>query len=489
MENTAPVIDYEGYIDGLIAKARAAQAIARQYDQARVDELCETVSFACVNDKFRAKAAQMLIDEAHMGNYESKFNKIKGKSMGVYRDMKGEKSVGIIKTDIDKGLVTYIKPMGVVAAILPVTNGEATPIVKSLWTLKCRNAIIFSPARAGKTTAKYVVDYVRKVLKSCGAPEDLVQIIEPEFAGREAAAFLNKKADFIVATGGSKLVKAAYSSGTPAIGVGAGNATTYIDETADLDDAAQKICRSQVNDYSTSCSSENNAVVNEKVYDAFIEACKKVGAIYIKNDSPDKQKLINTLWPAWATEHDHTINKKIAARKLKVIMDAAGIECPEDATFCLVEEFDGFGKEFPLLGEKLSPVLTIVKAKDFDDALDKMENILKANGMGHSCGIHCSTMHPGDSAKIDKLAERMNVARILVNQPQSLGNSGAYFNGLPITMSLGCATWGGNSTCENVTWRDCCNTTTVSWPIEEIVPTIEGLYSEKTRKVCYDDFV
>lgn len=471
-------LNYEAYMKDMVARARAAQAVARHYDQARVDELCEAVSFAAVNEEFRKTAAQMLVDEAHMGNFQDKFNKIRNKAMGVWRDMKGEKSVGIIETDTDKNLVTYIKPMGVVAAILPVTNGEATPIVKTLWALKSRNAIIFSPGRAGKNTAMYVVNYVRGVLKQFGAPEDLIQCIEPDYVGRESAAHMMKMCDFIVATGGSGLVRSAYSSGTPAIGVGAGNATTFIDSTADLQDAARKIRISQTFDYSTSCSSENNAVVDEAVYDQFLEACQAEGAVIIRNGSSEKERLLKTLWPEWP--ENHKINRNAVSRSISVILEMSGIEAPENATFAIVEEADGLGEGYPFTGEKLSPVLTVVKAKNFEDGLDKIEAILNYSGNGHSCGIHTK-----DDKKIDQMAERMNVARVLVNQPQALGNAGAYFNGLPITMSLGCATWGGNSTCRNVTWRDITNTTTVSRPVEEIVPKEEELYSEKIRGVKF----
>lgn len=472
MEKTE--LNYELYMREMVNRAQAAQAIARQYDQARVDELCEAVSFAAVNEEFRKTAAQMLIDESHMGNFQDKFNKLRNKSMGVYRDMKGEKSVGIIETDTDKNLVTYIKPMGVIGAILPVTNGEATPIVKSLWTLKSRNAIIFSPGRAGKKTAMFVVGYIRKVLKQFNAPEDLVQCIEPDYVGREASAHMMKMCDFIVATGGSGLVRSAYSSGTPAIGVGAGNATTYIDNTADFKDAARKIRISQTFDFSTSCSSENNMVVDETIYETFLQACQDEGAVLIRNKSPEKERLLKTLWPEWP--ENHKINRNVAARNITTILEAAGIKAPENATFAIVEEADGLGKGFPFTGEKLCPIVSVVKVKDFEEGLDTIEKILNYSGNGHSCGIHAK-----DDSKINQMAERMNVARILVNQPQALGNAGAYFNGLPITMSLGCATWGGNSTCRNVTWRDITNTTTVSRPIEEIIPKEEELYSEKIR--------
>ncbi|MGE4353310.1 MAG: aldehyde dehydrogenase family protein [Oscillospiraceae bacterium] len=473
-------IDYATYMKGLVDRARVAQKVAEgQYDQARVDELVEAVSYACIDETFRRTAAQMLVDEAGLGVVEHKFNKIRNKSMGVYRDMKGVKSVGIIETDSEHNTVTYCKPMGVIGAVLPLTNGEATPIVKSLWALKSRNAIIFSAARKGKNTAKFVVDRIRATLKQFGAPEDLVICIDPEHAGRESCAEMMKQCDFIVATGGSGLVHSAYSSGTPAIGVGVGNATTFIACDADLAGAADKISKSKNFDFSSSCSSENSAVVDESIYDAFVKELVAHGGYIIKNDSPEKQGLCKALWPEWP--ENHKLNKTLPARSPQKVMAAAGYTIPDDIKFIAVEEFGGVGPKYVFTGEKLTPVVTLVKAKDLDDGLDKMEAILNYMGNGHSCGIHTT-----DDKKVHKMAERMHVARILVNQPQALGNSGAYFNGLPITMSLGCATWGKNSTCSNVTWKDICNTTTVSWPVEEIVPTEEGLYSEKIRNYKFN---
>ena len=471
--------NYAEYMAGLVARARAAQKIAETYDQERVDALCEAVSYAACNEEFRATAARMLVEESKMGVYEDKFNKIRNKAMGVYRDMKGEKSVGIIDIDVDKNLVTYIKPMGVIGAITPVTNGEATPIVKTLWVLKSRNALIISPHRSGKNTAVYVVNYLRKVLKQMGAPEDLVICVDPEYVGRPCAAEMMKQCDFLVATGGSGLVKAAYSSGTPTIGVGAGNATTYIDDTADLADAAEKIRKSQVFDNSSSCSSENNIIAHEAIYDDFVKACENEGGYLLKHGSAEKAAVIKAIWPEWPA--NHTLNRKIAARSIQTIAEIAGITVPEGTKFLIMEELDGVGEGYVATGEKLSPVVSLVKASDFEDALNKMEAILDYQGNGHSCGIHTK-----DSAKVDQMAQRIKVARILVNQPQALGNSGAYFNGLPITMSLGCATWGGNSTCRNVTWKDITNTTTVSRPVEEVIPTEEGLYSEAVRNMTFE---
>lgn len=196
-------INYEAYVAGLVARAREAQKVANGYDQARVDELTAAVAWAACNEEFRMKAAEMLVEESKIGVVQDKFNKIRNKALGVYRDMKGEKSVGIIETDVDHGLVKYIKPMGVIGALIPITNGEATPIVKTLWALKSRNAIIMAPHPGGRKTCLFVVNYIREVLKKYGAPEDLVMTIEPEYVAVECSGQLMKQVDFVVATGGT----------------------------------------------------------------------------------------------------------------------------------------------------------------------------------------------------------------------------------------------------------------------------------------------
>lgn len=473
-------INYVEYIGNLVGRARKAQSIARDYSQERVDELCEAVSYAALDDQFRSRAAEMLVKEAGLGNVADKMLKIRNKAMGIYRDMKGVRSTGIIAEDLEKSLVTYIKPIGVIGGIIPVTNGEVMPIIEALWILKSRNAIIMSPHHSGKFTAQFVVNYIRAVLRQFGAPEDLVICIDPEAGGRACTAQMMAQCDFILATGGSSLVKAAYSSGKPAIGVGAGNATTYIDTGVDLDQVAEMLQMSQSMDNSTSCSSENNAIVDEQIYDAFISACRKKGAAVILNDSADKEKLKKAVFPD--LPKSHAPSRLVAGRNAGKILEIAGIESPADPSFILVEELDGVGEGYAFTGEKVSPILTVVRARDFEDGIEKMEAILDYSGKGHSCGIHTR-----DDQKVAILAEKMDVARILVNQPQTQGNSGAFFNGLPITMSLGCGTWGGNSTCSNITWRDLTNTTTVSRRLNrDTAPTVDELYSDRIKGMKFE---
>lgn len=476
------MISSKEYMEGLVAKARVAQKLVEEYNQNQVDELCEAVSYACIDEKFRRKAAKLLMQEAGMGNEEDKFEKIRNKSMSVYHEMKGEKSVGIIAEDKEKQLVTYIKPMGVVGAIIPVTNGESTPVVKTLWALKSRNALILSPHRKAKKTARFIVSYIQNVLVKMGAPKDLIQCIEEEYCGRETAAEMMRQCDFVVATGGSGLVKAAYSSGTPAIGVGAGNATVYIDTSADISDLTKKLRISQSFDNSSSCSSENNLICHESVYERFLLEASKAGAYVIRNHSREKEQLVKTLWPEWP-END-TISRNTPAQSAVEIARLAGIKVPENTVYILLEE-DGYGEKYVTTGEKLCPVVTLLKASDFSDALKKMEAILDYQGKGHSCGIFTE-----NEEQIQQLAQKMKVARILVNQAQSMGNAGAYFNGMASTNSLGCGTWGGNSSCKNITWRDLTNTTTVSRFLPDAKPLQEEeVYSDKIRKYNFSDAV
>jgi sulfoacetaldehyde dehydrogenase len=467
----------KAYVQELVARASAAQKIAEGYDQARVNELCAAVAWECCKEDFRRAAAKMLVEESRMGREQDKFNKILNKVKGVWRDMKDEISVGIVETDIEKQIVKYIKPVGVIAALIPITNGEATPCVKALWALKSRNAIIMSPHPRGKKTLQYVTEYIRAVLKKYGAPEDLVMCVEPEMFAIEVTHELMAQCDYIAATGGTPMVRVAYSSGTPAVGVGTGNVVTYVDTSADLKDAAHKIMLSKTFDNATSCSSENEIVVHEAIYDEFIKAMEAEGGYLVKEDSPEKEIIIKTMWPKWHEDHNnHDLTRDLIAKTAPEMCKAMGLKAPEDVKFIMVEENGGIGKDYPLTGEKLSVIATLIKCKSFEDAMDKMEACLNYMGNGHSCGIHTK-----NDEQVDKLARRMTVSRIMVNQPQSLSNSGSWGNGMRSTMTLGCGTWGYNSTSDNVTWKHFVNYTVVSKPIEAIIPPDEELFPEYIR--------
>jgi sulfoacetaldehyde dehydrogenase len=468
-------LDYESYVAGLVEKGRAAQKIADGYSQERVDELTEAVAYALTIPETAMKYSEMLVEESGMGIAEHKQAKIYSKVKGTFAQMKGKKSVGLVDSNKETGIDTYARPMGVVGGILPVTNGEATPIVKSLWAIKTRNAIILSPHPRATHTNFAVVDEIRSVLRRFDAPEDLVQSVAPEYVSVEVSKQIMEQTDFVVATGGSGLVKQAYSSGTPSIGVGTGNVVCMVDETADLADVADKIVRSKAFDHATSCSTENNILVFEEVYEKWADEMAKAGAVLIREGTPEKDKMVKALWPE--TPENHNLNKQIVAQSAEDIARIAGVEVPEGTKLIMVEENDGFGNEFPLTGEKLSPVAGVRKAKDFADGVEKMLNILEYQGKGHSVSIHTTI-----DERIQELGERIPVCKVVVNQPQSLTNSGSWTCGYPVTMTLGCGTWGGNSISHNATWLDLVNYTYVSREIPNWQPSDDELFGEAVRK-------
>ena len=462
-------INYAEYVADLVKKGHAAQKIAEGFSQEKVDQLTAAVAYALTIPDVALKFGEDLVAESGMGIPGDKQLKMYGKVKGTYFQMKGQKSVGLVEVDEKMGMEKYAKPMGVIGAIIPVTNGEATPVVKSLMALKTRNAIILAPHPKARKTNFAVTEAIRSVLKKFDAPEDLVQAIDPDYVSIETSAELMKQVDFILATGGTPMVRQAYSSGNPAIGVGTGNAVTIVDGTTNMDDVATLIIKSKTFDNATSCSTENNIIVLEECYDKFIEAMAKQGAILFKDGSEEKAKLLKTIWPESPANHD--LNRHIVAQPAAKIAEAAGIAVPEGTKVLMAEENGGYGNEFPFTGEKLSPVSGVRKAKDFDDAVDKLLKILDYQGKGHSCGIHTSI-----DERVSALSNIVPVCKVCVNAPQSLTNSGSWTSGFPMSMTLGCGTWGHNSISHNATWKDLLNFTYVSRPIPSFQPKDEDLF-------------
>ncbi|WHH59032.1 aldehyde dehydrogenase family protein [Petroclostridium sp. X23] len=450
------------YVAGLVERARKAQEIAEDYTQERVDELIKAIAWEVVKEENAHKVATLAVEESRLGNYEGKYAKIKKKIRGALRDMKDEKSVGVIERDEKKGLIKIAKPVGVIGALVPCTNPEGTPVAKAMCAIKGRNAIVFSPHPRTKKTNKMVVDLMREALKKHGAPEDLIITVEEPTI--EISNEVMKQCDLIVATGGTPMVKAAYSSGTPAYGVGTGNAVVIVDETADIKDAANKIMLSKTFDYATSCSAENSLLIQQDIYDSFIEALKQEGGYLVNKE--EKERLQAALWV------DGHLNPKIIAQPAQVIGEAAGMKLSDDIKFIMVEE-QGIGKEYPFSGEKLSVVVTLYKYNAFEEAIEKVNTITSYQGKGHSCGIHSN-----NEEHILELGLKTKVSRIMVRQPQCYGNTGDWVNGMPFTMTLGCGTWGGNITSENIAWKHFINTTWVASPIEAIIPTDEELFGD-----------
>ena len=450
-------------IAGLVQRSRAAQAVAESFSQEYIDKLITAITWDIVKDGPAQKISQMAVEESGMGNYESKYAKLMVKCKGVLRDIKHEKSVGIIERDDAKGIVKIAKPVGVVGAIIPCTNPEATPVGKAISAIKGRNSIILAPHPRTKKTNTYIVQLMRETLAKYGAPEDLIIGIEEPTL--ESTTELMKQCDLVLATGGGALVKAAYSSGTPAYGVGQGNSVVIVDETADMKDAANKIMRSKTFDFATSCSTENALVVQKSVYAQLIANLVSEGGYLV---SADEKKLLQAgVWP----DGSH-LNPAIIAQSAATIAKVAGLTIPADRKFFIVEE-TGVGPEFPFSGEKLSVITTVFQYDTFQEAVDKVNAITSYHGKGHSCGIHSVNQD-----HIMQLALSTKVSRIMVCQPQCLANSGAWTNGMPMSLTLGCGTWGGNISSDNITWRKLINVTWVSSPIASTQPTDEELFGE-----------
>jgi sulfoacetaldehyde dehydrogenase len=446
--------------DALIARAKAAMQAVDAYDQAAVDRLCRAVAWAGGNEATATRLARMSVDESGMGSPEPKR---RAKVLGILRDALRQKSIGIIEEIPDKGIVKYAKPAGVIASLIPVTSPYVTPIGIAIYAIKCKDAVIFSPHPGSRKTTNETVRVMRAALRKAGAPEDLLQCVErPSIP---LANELMRLCDLTIATGGPAMVKSAYSSGKPAYGVGAGNATMVIDDTADIIDAARNTRISKTNDHGSGCSADGNLLVDAAIYDAFVKQLQAEGG-YLATGA-EKAALEAAYWDADGHRTPETI-----ARAASVVAERAGFTIPDDKTFLIVEE-QHIGKPHRFSTEKLGTVLAVFKYDGFDEALDKVRQIFETGGKGHSCGIYSY-----DDDHIHRLALVAPVSRMMVRQVQSASNAGTFTNGMPMTSSMGCGVWGGNITNENISLKHYMNVTWVSRPIAEDRPSEQELFGE-----------
>ena len=475
--------DYEPGSDGaLIAvyveRARAAQARVADWSQQQIDDACLSVAWEVYEDENIKRLATAAVEVTGMGNVPDKITKHKVKVMGVLRDIRDAKTVGLIERDKARGISKYAKPVGVVGALLPVTNPTATPASNGLGILKGRNAMIFAPHPKGEAASAMAVEYMRRGLRRVGAPEDLIQIVEGPSIPRTTE--LMRQVDMVVATGGGAMVKAAYSSGTPAYGVGPGNAVQIIAEDADVSDSVAKVALSKAFDYATSCSSDNSVIIHESVYDAalrhFVEQEKSVLI-----SGTDRDALESHMWKP-GKKGGIALNPAIIAHSAHAIAAGAGIHVPEDTRILLVEgrmplEEDRFADE------KLSPVLTLYRYSSFAEGVEILTRLTDNAGTGHSCGIHTYKKE-----YVEHLGLTMRTSRIMVRQAQAPANGGNFFNHMPSTVTLGCGTWGGNITTENIYWKHFINVTWVSEPVTPDKPTDEEIWgSFRTRYPMAED--
>lgn len=446
-----------------IERAKAALAIIETYDQQRVDRLCQAVAWAVANKQTFQRLVDMGIAESGLGDPVSRMGK-RMKIRGVLRDALRQKSVGIIEEMPEKGIVKYAKPVGIIAGIVPTTNPDLTPAGIGIYAIKARDVAIFSAHPRAKNTTMETVRIMREALEKEGAPADIFQCLTT--ASIPMASALMSAADLVIATGGKDMVRSAYSSGTPAYGVGAGNATMVIDETANIEEAARNTMLSKTSDYGSGCSADGNIILSDKIYDQFIGQLVKEGG-YLANEE-EKQKLKNVMWD----EEGHRLSHTVAIKPQK-LAEIAGFEIPADRKFIIVIG-DGIGKQHLFSGEKLTTLLAVHRySGNFDNALKAVKAIYEVGGKGHSVGIYSF-----NEEHIHKLALMAPVSRIMVRQPQSKANAGSFTNGMPMTSSLGCGTWGGNIVSENVHLKHYLNTTWVSSPIPEDKPSDAELFGE-----------
>lgn len=450
-------------LDEIFVKARAAEKQIENYTQEQVDHIVRCVAWAAGNPKTFQEICWMGVDEAGAGDRNGRYGK-RHKILGVLRDALRQKSVGAIETIPEKGITRYAKPAGVITSLIPMTNPELTPIVTAIYALKARDVVVFSPhPRTVKTTNK-VVQVMRDALASIGENPDFLQCMEE--VNMELVAETMKRCDLIMATGGPAMTKAAHSSGKPAYCSGAGNATMIFDETTDVKQAAQNTRISKTSDFGSGCSADGNLIICGEIYADMLKALEAEGGYHATDE--ERALLKKAMWD----EEGHRIVATVAVSPQELCRKA-GFEIPADRKFVMVNS-EGIGKEFKLSGEKLTTLLTLYKYEGgFENALRTMDEIYKVGGRGHSCGIFSYK-----EDHIRALALRAPVTRVMVRQPQSKANAGSAENGMPMTSSMGCGTWGGNQVSENIALKHYMNSTWVALPIIKDQPEEDVLFGE-----------
>ena len=443
----------------LVRRARAAQAVVAGWPQERLDEAALACGWAIMKPENNRRLAELAVRDSGLGNVADKITKNHRKTLGLLRDIASVRTVGVIAEYPEKGITEIARPVGVVAAITPSTNPGATPANQIINAIKCGNAVIVAPSPKGWSTCALLLEFIHSECKKIHADPDLVQML-PAPVTKASTYELMRRADLVAATGSQSNIRAAYSSGTPAIGVGMGNVASIVDASADLADAARKIALSKTFDNATSCSSENAVVILASVYDAMLSELARQGGVML--DASEKSKLQGLMFP------DGKLGSATTAQSAERIAQLAGIG--RSAKFLMVAE-SGSGPACPFSGEKLAPVLAVYRAGDFDHAFRITAAIYDYQGKGHSVSIHTK-----DEAQVRRLGLEMQVARVIVNQAHAIATGGNFDNGLPFSLSMGCGTWGGNSFSDNMHWRHFLNITRIARVIPERVPSTQEIF-------------
>jgi len=444
----------------LVKAARRAQDALQEFTQAQTDTIVNAIRHA--GEANACRLAQMAVSETGMGNYEDKCFKNFFASRYVFEYIQEMKTVGIIREDKANRIWEIAEPVGVIAGIVPTTNPTATVIYKSMIALKSRNAIVFSPHPSAVRCTNEAARVIHEAAVAAGAPEGSIGCISTVSMGATNELMKHPDTAMILATGGPGLVRAAYSSGKPALGVGAGNPPAFVERTADLRQAAIDILTGKTFDNGTICASEQSVVAEDCIADELIQRLKENGAYFL---SPAETAKVSPV----VMNPDNTMSAKAVGKDARTIAQMAGITVP-DGTRCLVAPLAGVGKDWPLSHEKLTTVLAFYRVADWHEGCERCFQLLKAGGIGHSLSIHSN-----NEAVIREFAMKKPIFRILVNTPSTFGGIGAT-TALAPSLTLGCGTWGGSSVSENVSPLHLINIKRVAWPIRSVErPAVEPL--------------
>ncbi|MBR5507724.1 MAG: aldehyde dehydrogenase family protein, partial [Clostridia bacterium] len=447
-KKTYEIVDSVEKLEEAIKRTKEAQKIFATYTQEQVDKIF--LAAASKANKARIPLAKMAVEETGMGIVEDKVIKNNYASEYIYNAYKDTKTCGIIEEDNAYGIKKIAEPIGVVAAVIPTTNPTSTAIFKCLLALKTRNAIIISPHPRAKNCTIAAAKLVLEAAVEAGAPEGIIDWID--VPSLDMTNTVMKEADIILATGGPGMVKAAYSSGKPALGVGAGNTPAIIDESADILLAVNSIIHSKTFDNGMICASEQSVIVHESIYDMVKEEFASRGCYFLNEKETEKVRKTIII--------NGALNAKIVGQSAYKIADLAGVKVPE-GTKILIGEVESVDLSEEFAHEKLSPVLAMYRAKNFEEALDKAEKLVEDGGFGHTSSVYLNEVTEKD--KINAFASKMKTCRILVNTPSSHGGIGDLYNfKLAPSLTLGCGSWGGNSVSDNVGVKHLINIKTVA---------------------------
>ncbi|QIL81346.1 aldehyde dehydrogenase family protein [Diaphorobacter sp. HDW4A] len=456
----------------LMRRARAAHANFAQLGQQGMDDAVSAVGWAIMEPGRNRQMAELAVRETSLGNVNDKITKNHRKTLGLLRDLKGVRTHGVISENKAKGITEIARSVGVVAAITPSTNPGATPANNIINALKCGNAVIVAPSPKGLGVSQLLIDFIHAELRKCGLPVDLVQTL-PSPISKALTAELMRQADLVIATGSQANVRMAYTCGTPAFGVGAGNVASIVDSSANLAEAAGLILASKTFDNATSCSSENSMVLLADIRDDMLQAMQARGGLLLNTE--EKERLQNIMW------RGGKLSEVVTGKSARVIAELAGIDwrgrIATDAPTALLVDETGIGSDHLFSGEKLSPVLTVYTAKDFNDAAAVVRRIYGYMGAGHSVSLHSQ-----DDEQALYLAQNLPVARVILNQAHCFATGGNFNNGLPFSLSMGCGTWGGNNFSDNLNYRFYMNVTRVARTIAENKPSVDDMLGDWFRR-------